>query len=155
MITLFRLVKAKHLAQAFDGQGAKKHGGRWNEPWVLMVYTSGSLSLAAHETFVHLGYGSVSLTFIYIPVEVPDSMRIRSVKEENLPADWKMEPPPNSTKRIGTEWALGMETAVLKVSSIIIPGEFNYLLNPVHPDFTLLKIKPALPFQFDPRMLKK
>ncbi|MDA8388016.1 MAG: RES domain-containing protein [Nitrospiraceae bacterium] len=155
MITLFRLVKTKHLAQAFDGQGAKKHGGRWNEPGVLMVYTSGSLSLAAHETFVHLGYDSVSLSFVYIPVEVPDSVAARAVNEADLPADWKVEPPPDSTKQIGTEWALSAETAVLKVPSIIIPGEFNYLLNPDHPDFALLKIKPALPFQFDPRLLKK
>jgi hypothetical protein len=43
-------------------------------------------------------------------------------------------------------------SAVLKVPSVIIPGEFNYLLDPEHADFRLIKPTPPEPFSFDPRL---
>jgi RES domain-containing protein len=43
-------------------------------------------------------------------------------------------------------------SAVLEVPSIVVNGEFNYLLNPEHPDFERLEIGSALPFSFDPRL---
>ncbi len=155
MITIYRLVKKKHLLCAFDGKGAKENGGRWNKPGTALVYTSGSLSLAAHETFVHLGYDSVYLSFVYIPVDIPEVLAIHALDDSNLPEDWEDEPPPNSTRLIGTEWAASLKTAVMRVPSAIIPGEFNYLLNPNHAHFSHLIIHPAVPFRFDRRMLKK
>jgi RES domain-containing protein len=38
------------------------------------------------------------------------------------------------------------------VPSVVIPEEFNYLINPRHPDFNALKIGPAEPFSFDMRL---
>ena len=48
----------------------------------------------------------------------------------------------------------GYESLILKVPSATIYGEFNYLLNPTHPDMTTLKIGPILPFAFDPRIVE-
>jgi RES domain-containing protein len=42
-----------------------------------------------------------------------------------LPADWRMEPPPPSTRRLGDEWARALRSAVLAVPSVIIPEETN------------------------------
>ena len=164
MIDLYRIVKEKRAAQAMDGQGAKTYGGRWNHPGTSMVYTSGSLSLAAHETFVHLGYDSIHLSYVFIQIQISDTYKdpsgkkdlpfVKTIEESGLPAGWKLEPPPNSTKKIGTDWALGKETAVLKVPSILIPGEFNYLLNPDHDLFRVIKVLPPKPFKFDERMIK-
>jgi RES domain-containing protein len=44
-------------------------------------------------------------------------------------------------------------SAVLAVPSVIIPEEFNYLLNPAHPDFKKISIGKPEPFAFDPRLL--
>jgi hypothetical protein len=36
---------------------------------------------------------------------------------------------------------------------VIVPSEFNYVLNPVHPDFARIGVGKPLPFPFDPRLL--
>ncbi|MDX6710688.1 MAG: hypothetical protein QOH96_1704, partial [Blastocatellia bacterium] len=54
MPTAWRIVKTRLAAQAFDGEGARLYGGRWNSVGVRMVYTAGSLSLAVLEIFVHI-----------------------------------------------------------------------------------------------------
>ena len=45
--------------------------------------------------------------------------------------------------------------AVLAVPSVIIPQDFNYLLNPLHPAFKRMRLGRPEPFYFDPRVWKK
>jgi RES domain-containing protein len=40
---------------------------------------------------------------------------------------------------------------VLQVPSAVVPGDFNYLLNPAHPDLELIQIKSRVDFPFDSR----
>jgi len=40
------------------------------------------------------------------------------------------------------------------VPSAIVPVENNFVLNPAHPDFSVIKIGEEGPFSFDPRMWK-
>jgi RES domain-containing protein len=70
-----------------------------------------------------------------------------------LPSDWKMEPPPLSTRQLGDHWARSSRSAILAVPSVIIPDETNYVLNPAHPDFKRIVIGKPAPFTFDPRLL--
>ncbi len=153
-MSLWRLVKAKHAASAFDGEGARLFGGRWNERGTAVVYLGGTLSLAALETFVHLSVADARLTFVAIEVVVPDGIRIGQLPSGHLPASWRTEPPPIETKAIGSKWAHSGETLLLRVPSVIVPRESNYLLNPAHADFSRLKIRPSEPFGFDRRMWK-
>ena len=44
---------------------------------------------------------------------------------------------------------------VLKVPSVVVPGDFNYLLNPAHAEFYKVKIKSVEPFNFDERLFVK
>jgi RES domain-containing protein len=152
--SLWRIVKAKHAASAFDGEGARRYGGRWNPRGTPVVYLGGTLSLAALETFVHLAPEDARLALVAMEVIVPDSVKIAELPTKSLPPDWRNEPPPHATQAIGLDWAKRNETALLRVPSIIVPREFNYLLNPGHRDFTKLKIQPPIPFGFDSRMWK-
>jgi RES domain-containing protein len=153
-LSLFRLVKAKHAAGAFDGEGARRFGGRWNERGTAVVYLGGTLSLAALETFVHLSVADARLAFVAIEVVVPDGIRIAHFLPGDLPDDWRAEPPPTETKALGSGWARAAGTLLLRVPSVIVPREWNYLLNPAHPDFSRLRIRPPEPFGFDERMWK-
>ena len=54
MITAWRIVKKKHSAGAFDGDGARTYGGRWNSLGTAMVYTSDYLATAALELMVNM-----------------------------------------------------------------------------------------------------
>ena len=70
-----------------------------------------------------------------------------------LPVDWKISPPPDSTRRLGDAWVREARSAVLAVPSIIIPDETNYTLNPAHPDFKKVRIGKPVSFAFDARLL--
>lgn len=153
-LSLWRIVKAKHGSSAFDGEGARRYGGRWNPRGTPVVYLGGTLSLAALETFVHLAPEDARLALVAIEVVVPDSVKITQLPAKALPPDWRNEPPPHATQAIGLDWAKRNETALLRVPSIIVPREFNYLLNPNHPGFAKLKVQPPTPFGFDSRMWK-
>jgi RES domain-containing protein len=145
----WRIVKEKHAATAFNGDGARLNGGRWNSVGTSVVYTSGSMALAALESLVHLN-PPVTFKFVAIPIEFDDAL-IEEVAE--LPANWREEPPPLATKEIGDLWIQGVRSAVLKLPSVIIPSEPNYLLNPAHPDFKKIVIGRFNHFSFDPRLI--
>jgi len=153
MIEAWRLVKQKRAAEAFAGEGARLFGGRWNHPGTRMVYLGGSLALAALETFVHIERAEMSIKFAAIRVEIATEL-IHALKETDLPKDWRQQPPPQSTKTLGSHWAEHRESAVLEVPSVVVPAEKNYLLNPDHPEFNDIVIGEQTPFQFDFRMAK-
>lgn len=145
----WRIVKEKHAATAFSGEGAAIAGGRWNSRGVRVVYASSTLALAALETLVHLN-PPVWFKYVAFPIEFPDAL---VTSPRSLPADWTLEPPGPSSKAVGDAWVHASQSAVLAVPAAIIPSETNYLLNPMHPDFRRISIGKSQPFAFDPRLL--
>lgn len=145
----WRIVKEKHAATAFSGEGARFYGGRWNSVGTSVVYSSGSKALAALESLVHLN-PPVIFKYVAIPIEFDDAL---VEKVTVLPVEWTEEPPPPATKDIGDVWVKEARSAVLELPSVIVPGEPNYLLNPAHPDFKKIVIGKSEPFSFDPRLL--
>lgn len=150
----WRLVKARHAASAFDGEGARRFGGRWNARGTAAVYLSSSLSLAALELFVHLLPEDARLSFVAIRVEFPTSMKIDVLPDAQLPINWRAEPSPDSCKALGSLWLEKSTHALLRVPSIIVPSETNFLLNPTHVDVKKMIIHKPEPFGFDARMWK-
>jgi RES domain-containing protein len=146
----WRIVKAKHAATAFTGEGAAKTGGRWNSRGVAVVYVSGTKSLATLENLVHL---NPPVLFKYVSLDVKfDDALVEMFPVKNLPADWRAEPPPPGTRAIGDDWVKTARTAILALPSVIT-GETNYLFNLAHPDFKKVTIGKPEPFVFDPRLL--
>ncbi len=150
MPSAWRLTKTKYLSSAWDGEGAKRSGGRWNNPGVAVVYTSGSLSLALVEVLVHLTAG-VLPAYSAVSVEFSESL-VTSLTPAQLPAHWKDHPAPAATKALGDAWVAARTSAVLRVPSVVVPNEFNYILSPFHPDFGRVTIGAPTPFPFDPRL---
>jgi len=151
-VRVWRICSRKY--QRFDGEGARRYGGRWNQLGTSVVYTSGSLSLAALELFVHLDIDIVPPNLVAIHAEVPDTLTIETVKTASLPTDWRRYPAPEVLKDIGTAWVAKGSTAILAVPSAVIPEERNYLFNPAHANFKRIRVRRAVPFRFDPRMWK-
>lgn len=149
---VWRVCSKKH--QRFDGEGARRHGGRWNHQGTSVVYTSASLSLAALELFVHVDIDIAPADLMAIQADVPDSLTIEAIKIESLPKNWRRYPAPEILKDIGTAWAAKTSTVILAMPSVVIPEERNYLLNPAHRDFKRIRIHKPTPFRFDPRMWK-
>lgn len=152
MPTGWRIVKTKFAGQAFDGEGARLYGGRWNSPGVRMVYTSESLALAALEILAHLGRSSALASYSRCAVHF-DSALVTSLDRTLLPADWRVYPAPAELQSLGNSWITGKTSAVLEVPSALVETESNYLINPLHPDFGSLIIESPEPFDFDPRLV--
>ena len=147
----YRLVKARHAATAFDGAGARRFGGRWNSPGVLVSYASGSVSLAILEVLVHLDAAALLSAYSLCPVEFDEPL-VEWVEAAALPRGWRDYPAPPELRALGDAWAESGRSAVLQVPSAIVPDESNYLLNPVHADFSRIRLKPPEPFRWDPRI---
>ena len=147
----WRIVKERHSATAFDGEGARLFGGRWNSRGTRLVYASATLALAALENLVHLN-PPVAFKYVAIPIDFDEEL-VETVAASDLPADWTEEPPPPSTAEIGDLWVKDSRSAVLEIPSVIIHAEPNYLFNPAHPDFKKIIIGKPQPFSFDPRLL--
>ena len=151
---VWRICSERFADSAFTGEGAYENGGRWNPPGFYVVYTSGSLALAALEFFVNLEAGAAGMPLVAISAEIPEAVTLKTMRPEALPDGWRAYPSSPSVHAAGVGWIAGGESAVLSVPSAVIPGERNYLLNPGHPQFRRIVIHKPEPFLFDPRMWK-
>jgi RES domain-containing protein len=152
-IAAWRIYKPKHAAAAFSGAGARDFGGRFNPKGVAIVYTSASVSLATLEMLVHLQSAELLQAYVLRHVTF-DHALVRKITEADLPANWRANPAPPESQRIGADWVAAAESAVLQVPSVVITTESNFLLNPLHPDFKKLTFGKEEPFNFDPRLIK-
>jgi RES domain-containing protein len=152
-ITAWRIFKRKHRASTFTGEGARRFGGRWNSKGVAVIYTSESVSLAVLEILVHLETPQLLDAYLLAPVRFEANL-VKAVPVAKLPANWKKEPGPVALQTMGDDWVASGASAVLRVPSVIVPSEFNYLLNPGHRDFRRCAWGKPRPFKFDPRLAK-
>lgn len=150
---VWRICKAEHAATAFTGEGALLYPGRWHHAGTAVVYCSESRALAALEQLVHLHRNRLPPHFVCFGVEIPHGVAIRELRVEELPAEWRRQPAPAELRDIGTRWAGSNEAVALQVPSAVVPGEYNFLVNPRHPDFGRLEIRSPEPFAFDERLV--
>jgi RES domain-containing protein len=136
-LTAWRICKQKHSKHAFSGEGARRFGGRWNNPGTAVIYVAGSQSLAVLEILVHLNSADLLGKYMLIPVEIEESL-IGDVSV--LPKNWGTYPAPPEVKLIGDSWVMGRSSVALRVPSTLVPNENNFLLNPQHADFSKLRI---------------
>jgi len=148
----YRLVKKKRVNQAFDGEGARLYGGRWNSKGKSCIYLASTASLALLEVMVHLDDYDLLSSYILFQIELPDSSLLK-FDLSSLPKDWKDDPAPFSTAQIGDDWITDQPSLGLCVPSTIMPIESNILLNPNHPDFekSLESVEEVI-FNPDPRL---
>jgi RES domain-containing protein len=151
--TIWRIVKPRYAARAFDGEGARLYGGRWNSPGVAMVYAAGSQSLAALELLVHMDRASLLSAYSLIPCEADADLLARTIDRSTLPPDWRVSPPPQALAAIGDAWIRDCTSVALAVPSAVVPDEPIHLLNPAHPAFDGLRIGTAHAFELDARLI--
>jgi RES domain-containing protein len=150
-VRLWRVVKRRHAATAFDGKAAQRFGGRWNSPGRRAVYASANKSLAVLEVLVHLDVGRRLPRFVAFTFEV-DAKLVDRLPAAQLPRQWRTARGMLATQQIGDEWLASGRALALAVPSTVVPEELNYLLNPAHPAFGRLRFGRPIPFLLDPRL---
>jgi RES domain-containing protein len=148
---VFRIGLARYLRvrkEAFSGKGGMVSSGRWHTEGHPVIYTAQSLSLAALEILVHLKQTQDVEPFMSYAAEIPDDLIL---KPQSYPARWKTRI--EVSRAFGDEW-LEAKTPALRVPTVLAPGEWNVLLNPLHADFSLSWIQAGPErFAFDARLL--
>jgi RES domain-containing protein len=151
MPTLWRVVKRKHAATAFDGRAAERFGGGWSSPGRRAVYASGTKSLALLEILVQLDVGLPLPRLVAFTCTVDDRL-LEALPGARLPRHWRTSRGLATTREIGDEWLSSGRALALAVPSAIVPEESHYLMNPTHPAFGRLRLGRAVPFVLDPRL---
>lgn len=128
MLEVYRITRTRY-SQDLSGEGARLMGGRWNHVLTPCVYTSVSRALALLEYSANTQYGHIPNDLVIMTIQV-DVSEILELWDEKLPKDWLDYPAPNSTKDLGSLIFNETDVKVLAVPSVIVPQEYNYLLNP-------------------------
>ncbi|MNR05189.1 RES domain protein [compost metagenome] len=145
---VFRIALTKYAgALVASGRAA-----RWNPNEVEVIYSAGSRSLACLENVVHRNQIGLNNSFQVMTIEIPDDIMVLSIELKKLPSNWVIFENMPLTQTMGENWITEGKSAVLKVPSSIIPAEYNYLINPQHPDFKLIKLLKSESFVFDKRI---
>lgn len=151
---LYRIAQAAHAAD-LNGEGARIHGGRWNPAGIAVVYTSETVALAVLELLANVPHHLIAVgDFRKIVIEVPDTAKIRVVEPVDLPDGWNRFPHPPSLAGIGSAWAASGDALLLKVPCAVTIGNgYNYLINPLHPQASAVRVVANDRFTFDARVL--
>lgn len=134
------------------GIGAKTVGGRWNFKGIAVLYTSSSVSLSMLECLAHFPPAFAPKDMAMATIHIPDDS-IYEITIDQLPNNWQAVPSPRELKDLAYQWIKKQEYLILKVPSIIVPNEYNYIINPFHPDFSTIKLEEVGAFRFDNRVL--
>ncbi len=130
---------------------ASGYPARWNGRGRFVIYTAESRSLACLENLVHRsGEGNNDLYKVMV-IEIPDNISIAEIEASSIKKDWHTIDNYIYCQTLGSKWLNDLKCAVLKVPSVIILKEHNYLINPNHPDFKKIKLAGNEDFDFDRR----
>jgi len=119
---------------------------------VPAVHASESRALALLEVLTGLGDAKRLGSYVLIPAHIPDTSVVQ-LDRRDLPANWDAYPPPAATQSVGDQWIKEQRSAVLRVPSVLVPAEWNYVLNPRHPEFGSIVVGPPQPLLLDPRLI--
>jgi RES domain-containing protein len=151
-LKVWRLSRRVYADRAFSGEGTRLFAGRWNPIGVPVVYASLSLSLAVLEVFVHMTARADPDDYVSVAVSLGiEGSKAERINEDQLPNDWRLVDHP-TLKAMGAEWVKSMRSLVLLVPSVVIEGEWNAVINPLHPDAARIGVDKPKPLRFDERM---
>jgi RES domain-containing protein len=148
---VFRLIRKKYGIE-LSGKGAALCGNRWNSKGTELIYCADSRALAMAEVAVHLSLSILPKDYVMVEIDIPSYTSIATLSKENLPTNWSSFPHLLDTQKIGDAFVAERKDCILKVPSAVVPGDFNFLINPYHSDFSAIRIVGQEDFPFDSRL---
>lgn len=148
---LYRIDREKRRDNPITGIGAEITGGRWNPRGTRAVYCSESRSLAMLEILAHIRHIDLApKDRILVTLNLPDDLTLTKLRPNELPDGW------DAPNYLGSVQAairpLIEKFCAIRVPSVIVPKEYNVVLNPLHKDFHRIRILDISPVTFDQRI---
>jgi len=102
-----------------------------------------NLSLARIEILVHLDKGQLPRDYVWSATELAETPELLTFQDLRDIA---------SCQSAGRSWVGTASQLAAQVPSVVIPEEFNILINPNHAGYGGLVWSDPRPFRFDPRL---
>jgi len=145
---VYRIVHQRYAAMLSSPGVA----GRWNRAGSMVIYTSFSRSLACLESMVHRSSAELSLPYRVMVIEIPDRIAIAEIDVSSITGNWYSPEGVMKCREMGENWLRSNRGGVLKVPSVVVHAEYNYLIHMRHPDFKEIRMVATEGFVFDPRL---
>ncbi|MFT4093611.1 MAG: RES family NAD+ phosphorylase [Niabella sp.] len=150
---IYRIAQ-ESFATDLSGKGAWMNGGRWNSEGRFALYASVSRALALLEILAHAPAKMLTIKpYILLTLEVADTASTEQIQPEMLPANWNVHDLRPATVQLGDRFLKTGKALLLMTPSVIMPEEWNYVLNPLHPEMKKVKIIHRRSIKFDKRLL--
>ena len=136
MTTWYRVHHSDNKKEVFSGAGGDYTAGRWNKPGTKAVYCSESIALCTLEWLANQGLLVSAFNYYRYSIEIPESSIIRfSLKQ--LPKNWRATPATEITRDFAEKYLFSDQRKLaIVVPSVVIPEEYNLVINPLHDSFT-------------------
>ena len=134
------------------GEGAARHGGRWNSPGHRVVYASRDLGTAMLE-YLAASNDIIAKHSVWIEITIPGTAAIERVSRADL-RGWDADLP-DASRQFGDRWLAESRSVALIVPSVVVPTGENVVLNVAHPGFPIVTSSPATPLRWDRRLLHR
>jgi RES domain-containing protein len=142
---LWRLYRKAHGA-GLDGAGGLYAPGRWHALGRPVVYFGASPAIVVLEKLAHID-----------PHVLPSDL-ILARFEADIATDELADPSIlhdlAKTRANGEIFFESKAVGLLRVPSVVLPEEFNLVMNPLHPDAARIHAVSHRPFLFDHRLLQ-
>jgi RES domain-containing protein len=141
LMKIYRMHRGARAAANYSG--AMEAGGRWNPIGTPMLYTAQHLSLACVEILVHLDKSELPREYVWSCTELDGTLDFLQFNDLNHVS---------SCQAAGHSWVRTAAQLAIQVPSVVIPEEFDVLLNPTHRGYRALVWSEPRSFRFDPRL---
>lgn len=155
MARVWRIVSPGYASEILSGAGAAQCTGRWNRAGEQMIYTAMAQSLSLLERLVYMisPFPEMCIGAIDVPDECIELLGVEEAETRELLVDH------SKSRSIGSGWLTSNLSVALAVPSIHIhPSDWleepNVLINPLHPDFSKIRLAKVLSFSYDDRLDK-
>ena len=129
---VFKICRDKY-AHTLNASGISN---RWNKKDEFVIYTGSTRSLSTLELIVHRAAINISHPYQLLVISIKDKTLIKEINIKDLPKNWRTIEAYVELQEIGSQWYNSFETLVLKVPSVIVSQEHNYIINTKHPLFS-------------------
>jgi RES domain-containing protein len=129
---VFRISQKKYSNELISSGAAN----RWNFRDQKVIYTGSSRSLSTLELIVHKNAVKPKIEYKVMIISIADRESLyKQISSKELPSNWRKLGAYFELQKRGSEWYEKQESLILKVPSVVIPAEYNYIINTEHPDF--------------------
>lgn len=134
----YRAHSENNTDAVFSCDGGLYAAGRWNYKGRKVIYCSQSISLCTLEWLSHNGLSVSEFSYSKYSIEIPEKL-IKRYELKELPKNWNQSPATDASRDFAENNLFNhMKYVAIAVPSVVVPEEYNLVINPLQKDYFLI-----------------